>query len=171
MKVINLFSGPGVGKSTCAAHLFYLMKTNEYKVELVTEYAKDMVYENRDNILSDQLYVFAKQNRRLKRLEGHVDWIITDSPLLLSTIYNKDLLELNTLVYKMFSSYNNYNFFLNRKKAYQSYGRKQTEIEAKGIDNRVLDMLKNVGVDFYQIDSIPNCAKEILRIIENESLS
>ena len=45
MKVINLFAGPGTGKSTTAAGLFYKMKSKGYMVELVTEFAKDLVYQ------------------------------------------------------------------------------------------------------------------------------
>jgi ATP:corrinoid adenosyltransferase len=67
MKVINIFAGPCAGKSTTAAGLFYLMKVSGYNVELVTEYAKDMTWEGRHNILGDQLYILAKQNRRLER--------------------------------------------------------------------------------------------------------
>lgn len=55
MKVINLFGGPGSGKSTLAAGLFERMKIQGLSVELVTEYAKDMVWERRGNILDDQL--------------------------------------------------------------------------------------------------------------------
>jgi adenylate kinase family enzyme len=65
MKVINLFGGPGSGKSTLAAGLFERMKIQGLSVELVTEYAKDMVWERRGNILDDQLYILAKQHRRL----------------------------------------------------------------------------------------------------------
>ncbi len=47
LKVINLWAGPGAGKSTTAAGLFNLMKIRGYNVELVTEFAKEMVYEGR----------------------------------------------------------------------------------------------------------------------------
>ena len=43
--VINLFGGPGCGKSTIAAELFAILKKQGYEVELVTEYAKDKVWE------------------------------------------------------------------------------------------------------------------------------
>lgn len=48
MKVINLFGGPGIGKSTLAAGLFEHMKIAGFNVELVNEYAKDMVWEQRE---------------------------------------------------------------------------------------------------------------------------
>ena len=47
MKVINLFGGPGCGKSTTAADLFARMKLRGLSVELVTEYAKDVVWDEK----------------------------------------------------------------------------------------------------------------------------
>ena len=84
MKIINLIGEPSAGKSTIAAELFAKMKKAGYNVELVTEYAKDMVWENRNEMFSHQDYIFAKQNRRLARLNGKVDYVITDAPLILS---------------------------------------------------------------------------------------
>ena len=43
-RVINLLGAPGAGKSTAAAGLFYRMKKEFLSVELVTEYAKDLIY-------------------------------------------------------------------------------------------------------------------------------
>lgn len=80
-KVINLFAGPGAGKSTTAAALFVLMKTEGYKVELVTEYAKELVYAEDWETLNWQPAVTKEQDARQRRLVGKVDWIITDSPL------------------------------------------------------------------------------------------
>ena len=39
--VINLFGGPGCGKSTTMARLFADLKARGYNVEMVSEFAKD----------------------------------------------------------------------------------------------------------------------------------
>lgn len=39
--VVNLFGGPGSGKSTGAAYVFARLKMLGYNAELVTEFAKD----------------------------------------------------------------------------------------------------------------------------------
>lgn len=162
MRIINCFAGPGTGKSSISAGLFYKMKLLEYKVELVQEYAKDMTYEKRSNILEDQLYVFAKQARRLERLKGHVDYVITDSPLLLSIIYNTKSKILNDLIEETYNSYNNMNFLLKRVKKYQTYGRNQTEEEAKEIDLKVSKMLIEKKYWFYSIDANETAVDNIL---------
>lgn len=146
MKVINLWSGPGAGKSTTAAGLFYEMKKMGLEVELVSEYAKDMVWENRHNILEDQIYVFAKQQRRIARLKDHhIDWVITDSPIPLGLCYTKpSSLGSNfvSLVFEVFDRYQNHNFFLTRCVPFNPVGRNQkTEQDAVDIDAKVLQLL------------------------------
>ena len=67
--VINLYGGPGTGKSTTAAHVFALLKQRDVNAELVREYAKDIVWEGRTHLLSGvfpyQLVIFSKQNKRI----------------------------------------------------------------------------------------------------------
>jgi len=148
MRVINFFGGPGCGKSTTAAGLFHHMKRSGCKVELVTEYAKDMVYEARANIMADQLYVLAKQGRRVSRLQGHVDYVITDSPLLLSIIYNQGHHLVDLIAEQMFYGYDNVNILLRRDTEYQEYGRGQTKQEASSIDVRIRAMLERLMVPY-----------------------
>ena len=55
--------------------------------ELVTEFAKDKVWEESKAVFQNQQYIFGKQYFRLTRLEGKVDVVVTDSPILLSAYY------------------------------------------------------------------------------------
>jgi hypothetical protein len=85
--VVNLFGGPGCGKSTGAAYVFSRLKEAGVNVELVTEFAKDLTWDKSD-ALNDQLYMFANQFHRLYRCKrSGVDIVVTDSPLLLSNLY------------------------------------------------------------------------------------
>lgn len=169
MKIINLAAGPGAGKSTNAAGLFYIMKSANYKVELVNEYAKEMTYENRENILGDQLYILAKQNRKLERLKGQVDYVITDSPLFLSLAYVKDCYHKSfcPLVIELFNSYNNINFFINRKKQYQKYGRTQTLGEAIDKDYSVKELMNKYNISHIEIDGNEHAPQIMLTHILN----
>ncbi len=152
-------AGPGIGKSTFAANLFSTMKQLEYKVELITEYAKDCVYEQQFNILNnDQLFVLANQNRRIQRIEESnedIDYVITDSPLLLSKIFaNKNNVKHNYLSFQdfcvdLFASYDNINLILNRDNiSYHTEGRVETYIEALKIDELILTELRKWNFDY-----------------------
>lgn len=138
MKVINLFAGPGAGKSTTAAGLFFLMKLKGYKVELIIEYAKELVYNEDWETLANQELVTKEQNRRQERLLGKVDYAITDSPLLLGLIYGQNLSDdLKNKILGYFNYYENINFFKARLKPYAQYGRNQNEEEAKEKDREI----------------------------------
>ncbi|MFM7009146.1 MAG: AAA family ATPase [Betaproteobacteria bacterium] len=144
MKVINLFAGPGAGKSTTAAALFASMKRAGHKVELVTEYAKELTWDGRANVLEDSLYVLAKQNRKLSRLAGQVDYVVTDSPLPISLAYGYGAGKVpwfEDAVISLFGNYDNVNFKLERVKPYSKYGRSQSEAEAKVLDKDIEGIL------------------------------
>ena len=59
--VVNLIGGPGCGKSTTTAGLFYELKKKGYNCEMSLEFAKDKVYEESFRIIDDQIYIFGKQ--------------------------------------------------------------------------------------------------------------
>ena len=132
--IVNLFGGPGTGKSTLMAKIFSELKVQGYDCEMVTEFAKDLVWEKRNETFKDELYIFAKQNHRLFRVNGKVDIIVTDRPLLLTNAYNQDDKELCSLCLKTFNQYNNLNFLLTRQTVYQENGRNQSKKEAMQID-------------------------------------
>jgi len=160
MRVINFFGGPGSGKSTAAAGLFYLMKKKKFNVELVTEFAKDLVYEGSNHALSQQNYVFANQEYRIARLIDKVDIAITDSPLILSTFYAKDSYpkSFTQLCIDLFNGYDNVNYFIKRNFEYSPLGRNQTIEEAILIDKKIISFLITEGFHFEIItagDDIP----------------
>lgn len=153
-KIINLFAGPGAGKSTTASGIFYLMKSMGINCELILEYAKDLTWEKRTQAISNQVYVFGKQVQRLERVMNQVDYIITDSPILLSLIYNNnEPLSFSQYVVDKFKSYHNINFFIKRDKDYNPAGRNQTLEEAIEIDNVILDILDANYIPYKIINS------------------
>ncbi len=165
-KIINLFAGPGASKSTTAAILFGKMKQMGINCELVSEYAKHATWRKDTVALSDQLYITAKQNFKLHILNGQVDYIISDSPLILGINYVRPNFlpkTYNNMVIELFNSYDNINFFINRKKKYNPIGRSQTEDEAKAIDREIFLFLINSGFAFNEVDGDNGAADEILR--------
>lgn len=174
MKVVNFWAGPGAGKSTMATGLFYRLKMAYVNAELVTEYAKDATWEGRHNILRDQLYVTAKQHRRLSRLLNHsVEWAVTDSPLLLGAVYDSgNNQNFRGLLKDLFDSFDNVNYFLIRKETYVGIGRNQTREEAIGIDTRVRAVMDEYGVQSKTINVNDNTALDqiLLDLVNNHGL-
>jgi len=172
MTCINLFGGPGTGKSTTASGLFNKMKKAGYKVELVTEYAKDLVYSKSFFRLKDQLYILAKQHHPLFKLESQVDFVIIDSPLLLSIVYSQDSDHLpkslfDQLVMEMFNSYKNINFYLERGESeFQEFGRVHNLKESIQIDKEILKVLNLPGIPFFAVPVYENSEDAILNIIK-----
>ena len=163
MKIINLFGGPGSGKSTTAAFIFSQLKINNISCQYINEYAKDCVYEGRNTLMqNDQLYILAKQNHKLKMLElsKQAQYAIVDSPLLLSSIYggiyNSITKNFNDYVIELFNSYDNINFFIERNETYfETNGRIQKNIQqAKDIDNLIKNFLIKNGIKFSIINNI-----------------
>jgi len=170
MVVINLFGGPGSGKSTTAAGLFFKMKTDERvkSVELVTEFAKDMVYAGRtEELRGNQLYITAKQYSRMKRLVGKVDYVITDSPLVQSIMYTPEdyFHSFKQLVLEVYNSFDNLNVFINRVKKYKQYGRDRTEEESNLISNNIITLLDENRINYITVDGdkdAPDIIKKML---------
>jgi adenylate kinase family enzyme len=149
--VVNFFAGPGAGKTTCAWELAAALKKLGLVVEYASEYTKELVWEERDDLLNgsreNQNMVFAEQKRRLDRLVGKVDVIVTDSPLLLQVCYVKeDADRFETDALTAHNSYHNFNLFISRGAEYEQQGRVQNRSEAETIDESVKDMLKRNGI-------------------------
>ena len=87
--IINFFGAPNSGKSVKAAQCFIGMKTNGKSCELVTEYVKEWAWENRPITTYDQLFIVVNQMKRETILFNKVDYIITDSPVLLGVFYDE----------------------------------------------------------------------------------
>lgn len=168
-KIINCFGGPGVAKSTICAGVFYELKRQHYNIELINEYARDIVFENRAELLSDQLYILAKQHRKILRLNNKVDYVLTDSPLLQNLGYtpNGYFNSYTNLVKEVFTAYDNINFYIKRNTEYNNNGRYQNLEEAINLDNNILKLLKDNNVPYFVIDNIDNAVNDIINKIKN----
>ena len=141
--VINLFGGPGAGKSTLASELFVLLKRNGHQVELVREYAKSWAYDHKHiDTLMKQTYILAKQAQRESSLYGKVRYIITDCPLALSGYYCQKYLGTPAMSVLMLeflreakeAGVEHVYYQVPRRKKYNPNGRYESEEEAKAID-------------------------------------
>lgn len=157
-----------------AAGLFAELKWRGIECELATEYAKDLVWEKRFKTFENQVYMFGKQHHRIYRLVGEVDVVITDSPILLTPIYDGERrMELLSLVMHEYKKVPNLNFFIKRFKPYNPKGRNETEDEAKHVDGKIHSFLKTLNIPFTEAmgvrEAIPTMANMVVdKLNENK---
>ena len=169
--VCSLYGGPGTGKSTISAGLFYFLKMNNVNCELVTEYAKDLVWEESFKKMENQINIFGKQHHRIFRLLGKVDVIITDSPLLMATTYTQDPF-LRAMYHHEYDKFNNYDVFLTRSKKYNPKGRTQTLEQAIEKDEEIKKLLRDTGINYKTCDTnwenIVKIGEDIINLINSK---
>ena len=154
---IALLGGPSAGKSTLAARLFSDLKEIGKNAELVQEYAREHI--NRRGVITNvlsQYMIYERQRDREDILPEQVEYLVTDSPTILSYIYavhyadltNVDNQELIIDMYdKMFrdGGVNRYKYiyFLEPTRPYKLDGtRSQTESEARHIGENIKKFLE-----------------------------
>ena len=171
---VNLFGGPGTGKSTICASVFHKLKIKGIETEMALEYAKDVVWEESYKKLDNQIYIFGKQHYRVWRLNGKVQVVITDSPLLNSIIYDKTNNQLlKDLVIYEFKKMNALNFYIDREVDYNPNGRMQTLEQALQVDQNYLQLLDTNQIGYTSIPKgepgVNIIVEQILNKINEES--
>jgi hypothetical protein len=145
LTIINLLSGPGSGKSVLRADTFSLMKKQGIQVEEVTEFAKDLVWDQRFHMFHEQDVILSEQYQRFRRLVlSNIRVCITDTSLLLGYVYApKDYFPtFFPHMLAQYHSFNNINIFLKRGDfKYEERGRNETKKEAIEKDFEVLDKI------------------------------
>jgi hypothetical protein len=152
MLVVNLFAGPGCGKTTLA-HLVtgrLKMAAAPLVVEYVGEYAKRLVFEERYAAMANQILILGRQFQELSNLHGKADIVVTDGPILHGLIYGR-ILEYPQSFYDnalwCHRQFPTLNVFVERPttKEYETVGRIQSFEESLRIDQEIRDMLAEVG--------------------------
>lgn len=166
---INLWAGPGTGKSTMAAGIFAALKWNKIDCELISEYAKQIVWEESYNKLNNQIYLFGKQYSKHYNLEGKVKVVITDSPIPMGCVYDAGKTEyLKELIISEFNKFDNLNFFLIRAKDYNPNGRMQTYEEALEKDVEIRQFMEENGIPYEEIIATEENVERIVERIKEK---
>ena len=170
--VINIAGGPGTGKTTVAAELFSKLKEKGYEVENVSEFAKELVWEGRSEAFDDRLYMHGEQNHRLMQMNGKLDYIITDSPLFLTAVYNNYYLKdkfpksynqmIDNVTLETFRLYNNKVYLLERNTNYKIIGRRENKNTAKQIDEALIKYLDKNKIKYKKL-SLDSALENILK--------
>lgn len=178
--IINLYGGPGTGKSTSAAYIFSKLKDRGVEAELVTEYAKEWAWEGRQPGPFTQVHFLGQQCERETRLYGKVEYIVTDSPLLLSAYYaamrDSDpefSVAIQDLVLSIISKaqdagHEYLEVFLERSKPYHTKGRYETEEQSAVIDTELSVYLLALGVPSQTLSThLADLDRFVNRLVES----
>ena len=193
--VVNMFGGPGAGKTTAALEVAEKLKKAGYVVEYAPEYAKELVWDMNDpkgtdetrqrarHMLSgsfqSQTKMYAEQLRRIQRCIGQCDFVVTDSPAILGVAYLKEKLpqereDFERRALRDFNSMRNFNMVVKRSGDYEQAGRYQTPEEASAIDANVEGLLERFDIfhgtyNHSQIDkAIENMQKTLRRFARQD---
>ncbi len=85
--VVNIYGPPGSGKSVLAAELYVALSKQGKSVELVRECFKRYAWAGYTPTVYEQLHMISCQMKEETALYGKVDYIITDSPIVLGEFY------------------------------------------------------------------------------------
>lgn len=168
--VYNFYGGPGIGKTTTAIKLYALLKSHYKQGELIHEFVKDWIWEDRKILDTDQIYILANQHRKERLLYGQVDFIITDSPMWLVPIYEKELSSPPFITKQIIDKYlkaspevEHVHILLERFFPYDPVGRHQTEKEAIELDNKIKQFLIENNMKYETFPAKENCELDIAK--------
>jgi hypothetical protein len=155
--MLNLFGGPGIGKTTMAARLFVELKLRGLEAANPEEHAKLAIWKGRPDLLDQQLVILGRSWETLHALADKVDVVVMDSPLLLCSVYagDKEKLHFHQTVADFHKRMPRLNIVLRRPQdlLYSQRGRRENVHSAKMIDEKVRNSLDAFGERFVEIDS------------------
>ena len=179
-KIINIFGGPSIGKSSVASGLFYEMKKRHISVDVPYEFPKVLAWDKNTEAVKDQLYVIANQHRGISRSWGEVDYIIVDSPLLFAPVYKNFYSdqpyypsmfygkEFDDFILSLHNQYDNLNVVLKRDESrFEDTGRYQDLNDSKRLDILIKTYLTDNNIDYTEVET-KDAVNYILKLLNLE---
>lgn len=177
--IINLFGGPGIGKSSIAAGLVYKLKRKHISCDAPYEFPKALAWDNNGVAIKDQLYVIANQHRGIAKSYGKVDYIIVDSPILLSLVYKNYYndsqtypsclygKEFDDLIISMNGYYDSVNIVLKRSEegVHNDKERYQNLEDSVKLDNAIKAKLDEFHIPYIEVEVNKESVNKILEIV------
>lgn len=147
--LINLYGGPGAGKTTTALALAGNLKMRGYEAEYVPEYARELALEGKLTGCP-QFDILMEQTKRLIRAIGTgIEVVITDSPILLQSLYaayEADRVRAVVLHTALATVFDMRDFIItNDRESHSMVGRVTPKVIAMQKDAECLTALQDVG--------------------------
>jgi hypothetical protein len=152
---INLWGGPGVGKTTAALRLVAEIRAAGALLEYVPEVMKDWAWDGRRPVGYQRIGVFADQLAAEERPLRNGIPIVTDSPLGLLPDYDDQssyVPGLLLLAAAFEADYPSLDVYFRRTLPYDHRGRFQTEAQAHQVDEKILAILQEAGRPYLTVD-------------------
>jgi deoxyadenosine/deoxycytidine kinase len=177
-KIVNLFGGPGIGKSSIANGLTYKLKKKHISCDNPYEFPKVLAWDENHSAIKDQLYVLANQHRGIVKSYGKVDYIILDSPIVLSLVYKSVYKgtdypatlygdSFDKMVLDIHNQYDTLNIVLKRSEGgYNQKERYQSLNESKMLDLEIENTLIKHNIPFIYVDVNDDTLKNILKYLD-----
>ena len=174
--VINAFAGPSAGKTTSAHIIVAELKKRGYVTEFVSEVAKEMVWDEKfdllDGSIEGETVIYNEKKHRIDRLINKVDFIVTDSPTIQSICFLKDdkvsseqKEQFANKALNTWKNYNTFNYFVERDlNKYEEDGRIHTLDESIEIDNNIKRFLNENDIYYgtYRHDTVDKIIDNII---------
>ena len=176
-KIINLFGGPGIGKSSISAGLLYRLKKQHISCDNPYEFPKLLAWDENHSAIRDQLFVLANQHRGIVKSYGKVDYIILDSPIILSLTYKNKYRSqeypatlygdtFDKMLLEIHNQYENINIVLDRSDGiHNSNERYQNLQESIILDEVIENSLVQHDLPYHKIKVDDNTVNNILKLL------
>lgn len=167
-KCIYFVGGPGTGKSLAAYGVMFFLKLLGMSCEFTGEFAKDKIYEGSlRSVLKSQAKIIGEQDYRVARLNGKVDYIISDAPLAISAMHASKEKPLEEAAYYLFEKTDNYIVFIERDEnvKFETEGRLEDANDSDKKSKILKDNLIARGYDFVTVKGAIQAVREVAKYI------
>ena len=153
--IVNIYGGPGSGKSTRANYIASALKLEGIPCEVCPEFAKEEIHRGMPENLKDQKYIFGNQQHILKKLSEIYPIIINDGALLNCIVYDlSGDKRFHDIIYDTYLDYTNLDYFLKRDNnvKFVQEGRVHNLEESIQKDREILNTLNDYNVNYKIIN-------------------
>lgn len=151
---VNLFGGPGAGKTVMAARMFAGLKMMGVEAMNPEEHAKLAILSGRPWLLDEQIIMAGKTMETMFNLKDKASVIIMDSPILLCSVYGKrEPPAFHSLIEDVHKRFNHVNIMVIRdeKAGYDPSNRREDQEQALLIDHLLTNKIESIGEDFLSV--------------------